>query len=208
MLAAGGSFYAPALFSNSLAEQSLKQASRKIGLRYGSDSDIQFSSAPGAYGNLFVEQCSLYAANFSWKRAFPSPDANSVMWEDPNINFAKTHGLKLTGGHLLWSHPHNLPDWFTLVSAPKQSVSNYITAMANKYSNYMYSWNVVNEAINIPDKRSDGLKQSPILTKMGPSFLIMLLDRPNQLRQKLSQFTMILIWKWIIHTRKHGEMHC
>ena len=75
----------------------LKDLAAAAGLTYGSDSDSAIAQQPPEYGALFAAQCALYAVIFDWSRSNPkSPFVN--VWVDPNIEFARAHGLKLTGG--------------------------------------------------------------------------------------------------------------
>jgi GH35 family endo-1,4-beta-xylanase len=81
---------------------SLKDAATRCGIHYGSDSDVPILEAPAHYGQLFIEQCELYAANLSWASVTPRKGTPDPAREDPNVAFARDHGLKLTGAHLLW----------------------------------------------------------------------------------------------------------
>jgi hypothetical protein len=93
----------------------LKDLAAAAGLIYGSDSDVSITKPPAdapEYAALFAAQCALYAPIFLWadKKAVSS---GSQVWEDPNINFARAHGLKLTGGHLVWHR--ETPAWMAKI---------------------------------------------------------------------------------------------
>lgn len=151
---------------------SLKLAAGRCGIRYGSDSDVPIATAPARYGELFVEQCELYAANLSWASVTPNRGTPDPAREDPNVAFARTHGIKLTGAHLLW---HELtPHWFSDLSSEdeaRRAIADHIEAMARHFAGEVYSWNVVNEAMDPQEGRPDGLRHSPLLAKLGPSFI-------------------------------------
>ena len=156
------------------AEQlaSLKLAAARCGIRYGSDSDVPIATAPVRYGQLFAEQCDLYAANLSWASVTPKRGTPDPAREDPNVAFARAHGIKLTGAHLLW---HELtPHWFSDLASQdeaRQAIADHIAAMARHFAGEVYSWNVVNEAMDPQEGRPDGLRHSPLLAKLGPSFI-------------------------------------
>ncbi len=97
---AGGAVAGKARAAAELA--SLGEAAAKAGLRFGSDSDEQFSRAPPEYGALFRSQCRLYAPLFAWNLSQTRPDQPDLSWSDPNLVFAREAGMMLTGGHLLW----------------------------------------------------------------------------------------------------------
>ncbi|HXQ40164.1 MAG TPA: endo-1,4-beta-xylanase [Candidatus Udaeobacter sp.] len=156
------------------AEQlaSLKVAASRCGVHYGSDSDVPIETAPARYGQLFAEQCEFYAANLSWASVTPTRGTPDPAREDPNVAFARAHGMKLTGAHLLWHE--RTPDWFSDLSSQdeaRKAIADHIRAMARHYAGEVYSWNVVNEVMNPQEGRADGLRHSPLLAKLGPSFI-------------------------------------
>src|SRR5579859_6235386 len=61
-----------------LADRSLKSAAAKVGIRYGSDSDIALDAAPDVYRALFLEQCELMAPMLSWNTWRPSAMARPL----------------------------------------------------------------------------------------------------------------------------------
>ncbi len=155
----------------------LKDLAAAAGLIYGSDSDVNITKPPAdstEYSTLFAAQCALYAPLFLYsdKRA---RSTGSQAWEDPNISFARAHGLKLIGGHLLWHR--ETPAWMTDLS-PKEAedvILRYIAEIGQRFGNILYSWNVVNEAIEPNEKqndgrRSDGLRKTVYLEKFGTDY--------------------------------------
>jgi endo-1,4-beta-xylanase len=150
----------------------LKDLAAAAGLIYGSDSDVNITRPPAdaaEYATLFAAQCALYAPLFLWsdKKALST---GPQVWEDPNISFARAHGLKLTGGHLLWHR--ETPAWMADLS-PKDAQDTslrYIAELGQRFGNMTYSWNVVNEAIEPNDGRSDGLRKTVYLEKFGTDY--------------------------------------
>ena len=149
---------------------SLRAAAASAGLVYGSDSDNQFAREPEAYWKLFSSQCALYAAELSWGSIAPSPTEENDK-RDPNIAVALAGGLKLTGAHLLWYL--YTPAW--LESMPRtqaqQAAAAHIQRLAGLYRGSVFSWNVVNEAIDPREHAEDGLRvNSRLLRALGPDY--------------------------------------
>ena len=156
--------------SNTAASPSLRAAAASAGLVYGSDSDNQFAREPDAYWKLFSSQCALYAAELSWGAIAPSPTEENDK-RDPNVAIALAGGLKLTGAHLLW-HEHT-PAWLEPMprAQAQQAAAAHIQRLAGLYRGSVFSWNVVNEAINPGDHAADGLRvDSPLLRALGSDF--------------------------------------
>jgi endo-1,4-beta-xylanase len=152
--------------------ESLGKAAARAGLRFGADSDVDFRVARPAYAELFIRHCDLFAPQTPWSQTGRLQFAAEPQWEDPNIPFARQHGIPLTGCHLVW---HNsVPPWFENLpsqSAAEQAVASHITTMTTRYASETYAWNVVNEAIEPQDGRPDGLRNSQLLRKLGPDFI-------------------------------------
>jgi endo-1,4-beta-xylanase len=152
--------------AGSAALPRLKDLAAAVGLQYGSNSDLAIAQQPPAYRALFAEQCALYAVDFSWGRSSPNKPGEHV-WEDPNLGFARAHGLKLTGGHLVWYTTS--PPWLEAMpaKAAEAAIVKHVAEMGARYGDDVYSWNVVNEAIEPSDLRADGLRKTVYLEKFG-----------------------------------------
>jgi endo-1,4-beta-xylanase len=80
-------------------------------------------------------------------------------------------GLKITGAHLLWYM--RTPPWLETLSRAdaEKAVAAHIARIAGVYRGRVYSWNVVNEAIEPPQKGPDGLRMnSPLVRVLGTDF--------------------------------------
>lgn len=147
----------------------LKDLAAAAGLRYGSDSDSRIVEQPPEYAALFAAQCAMYAAQFLWAHR-KTMSASPQIWVDPNISFAREHGMKLTGGHLMWYQ--TTPAWMEELSAKdaEDAILRYIAALGLRFGKDAYSWNVVNEAIEPHDGRSDRLRKTVFLDKFGMDY--------------------------------------
>ena len=125
------------------AEPGLGAIAAAAGLRFGSDSDVEITLAPPQYAAALAQHCTLFAPNLGWRRLAAEP-----AWEDPNLRFASQHGMQLTGAHFLWHE--SLPPFFSALdaTAARDAASSHIRSTAARYAGQVFSWNVVNEAID------------------------------------------------------------
>ncbi len=145
----------------------LKDAAARAGLTYGSDSDAEFATAPAAYRDLFVQQCALYAGLFLWPPKCAKQDESCPPFIDPNIDFVLRHGLRLTGGHLMYHQ--DTPEWFGELDrrTAEQRMVRHIDELAGRYAGRVFSWNVFNELINPQEGRPDGIRNIPVVHALG-----------------------------------------
>jgi len=89
-------------------------------------------------------------------------------------DFADEHGLLLRGQSLIWHQ--FVPPWLETALGHKNPgaewiMSEHIRKLAGRYAGRMQSWNVVNEAIESADGRADGLRNTPLLSTIGPDYI-------------------------------------
>ena len=149
---------------------SLKDAAATAGLIYGSCSDMPFWKAPPEYLDLFVRQCALFAPILSWQDVAPTLTREDDA-HDPNATVALSHGLGITGAHLLWYL--RTPPWLANLSRAQaeEAVATHVRNIVTFYRGRVFSWNVVNEAIEPPQHGPDGLRMdSPLMRALGTDF--------------------------------------
>ena len=149
----------------------LWQYAAAAGLHFGSTSDVPIASAPAAYSSAFAQHCDLLAVNMGWHRVNPD-GGGAPVWEDGNIGFGRAHGMRLTGGHLLWHKA--LPPAFLEADpghAAQAMADAHITMMAGHYAHETFSWNVVNEAIDTEHGDDQGMRRSALSTKLGSDYI-------------------------------------
>jgi endo-1,4-beta-xylanase len=168
--AAVGALGLPVVARAEAEAQTLKSAAAAKGFLYGSDSDGAFADAPEVYRALFVDQCALFAPDLPWISMAPKPGENDFAYGSQDIGFALDHGMKLTGGHLLW-HDY-LPKWFGHLKPDdaRAAATARIRGLAGHYAGKVFSWNVINEALDPDDGRADGLGRNTLLNQVGPDF--------------------------------------
>jgi endo-1,4-beta-xylanase len=149
---------------------SLRTVANARGLLFGSTSDVRLDHAPREYADLFPKHCNLFAPILGWSQVSPEPKVHNFE-QDPNIAFSRAQRLKLTGAHLLWYL--TTPQWFTSLPdrvSAERAVATHISSIVSHYAGQVYSWNVVNEAIEPRDGRPDGLRNAVLVEKLGPNF--------------------------------------
>jgi endo-1,4-beta-xylanase len=127
-----------------------------------------------AFTRVLVEQYNLVVAENAMKFGPIQPKPGSYFFDDADalVAFAQEHKIKVRGHNFAW---HNqLPDWFAGTATKdnaKKILTDHILTVGGRYKGKIQSWDVVNEAINLSDGRSDGLRKSPWLELIGPEYL-------------------------------------
>jgi endo-1,4-beta-xylanase len=126
------------------------------------------------YTRLVREQASILVAEnaMKWGPLRPSPSSFDFEQADLLMAFAQRNGMKLRGHNLCWHR--QLPGWFATVATPanaRQLLVEHIERVAGRYAGRMHSWDVVNEAIEVKDGRSDGFRLSPWLKLAGGDYV-------------------------------------
>lgn len=132
----------------------LKDLAADKGLRFGSAIDAhQLSDA--RYIDIIKRECGALVAENShkWYVIHPQPDVWNFEPGDALVDFARTNDLKMRGHTLIWHHPRWLPDWvndyqFRNAAEAEAMLDDYIDRVASRYSPFLYSWDVINEAID------------------------------------------------------------
>lgn len=128
------------------------------------------------YARTVGEQASIVVAEnaMKWAALRPSPTQFDFRKADDVVVFALSHEQKVRGHNLCWHE--SIPAWFAS-TVTKQNAADYlirhIETVAGRYAGKLHSWDVVNEAINLKDGRPDGLRNSPWLQLIGPSYIEM-----------------------------------
>ena len=148
--------------------RALSHAARRAGLHVGSSADVSLSRQ-AEYAALIIRNCDLFTPNLSWQGLAPTR-ANPLANVDGNVAIALRAGLRLSGYHLLWYQ--RMPAWFASLGRPEaeRAIVDHIKALGTSFGRNTYSWNVVNEAIQVDGSRSDGLRSTPLLSLMGTEF--------------------------------------
>ena len=161
---------------------SLRAHASARGLLYGAAVDPSALDVEGLaagatndrYTQILVDQASIIVAEnaMKWAALRPSPLAYDFADADKLMRFAALASQRVRGHNLCWHEA--LPAWFSEV-VTKENARNFlvdhIRTVAGRYRGQIHSWDVVNEAIEPKDGRSDGLRKSPWLALAGPDYI-------------------------------------
>lgn len=155
-------------------KKSLKQRASAKGLIYGAfpQADLQAFASNLTLQSSFIRECAMITSGYYWTSTRPTVDTFNFDETDYFANFAASNKLLLRGHPLVWHEA--LPKWLpeTLSSEnAEQILTNHIETVVGRYAGKIHSWDVVNEAINIGDKRSDGLRKTPWLKFLDVDYI-------------------------------------
>jgi endo-1,4-beta-xylanase len=155
--------------------ESLKAHAAARGLLTGCAVNAELFRQDEDFRKLLAEQYSIVVPEncLKWGQLRPSADKYTFADADSLIAFAEVNGIKVRGHNFVWHE--SIPAWFagtvTKDNAQKFLV-DHIHTVGGRYKGKMHSWDVVNEAIWIPDGRLDGLRSSsPWFQMLGPGYI-------------------------------------
>ena len=154
---------------------SLKAHAAARGLLTGCAVNAKLFREDEAFRKLLAEQYNMVVPEncMKWNMLRPTAETYSFADADSLVAFAETHGMKVRGHNFLWHEA--LPNWFAGTvkkdNAQKLLV-DHIHTVGGRYKGKIHSWDLVNEAIWIPDGRADGLRSSsPWFQLLGPGYI-------------------------------------
>ena len=170
----GGPSPSPAAAMGITGPGSLKAHAGAKGLLFGTAVEAQLLSSNAEVAQIVIDQCSILVAENSMKMGpmRPTPTTYSFEAGDALVAFGDAHGIKVRGHNLNWHA--QLPTWFNATATKdnaRQLLVDHITTVAGHFKGKLHSWDVVNEAVNTPDGRPDGLRNGPWLKLLGPEFI-------------------------------------
>ena len=147
---------------------SLKQSASAAGLFFGSPLFSQDLKRPQVL-ELYAQQCSLVVAAVYMNRVQPEPDRFDFSVADQVRDFAKGHGMKLRGHPLVYGKV--TPDWVQALNRgqARDALERHVKTVAGRYRGQMYSWDVVNEAIQ--PKPRGMYHEWPWFKLLGPEYI-------------------------------------
>ena len=99
----------------------------------------------------------------------PAWDKYNFDLADKLVAYGKKYGIKINAHNLIWHS--QLPPFVRKIKdadSLKMYFENHITTVASRYDGKVYSWDVINEALN-----EDGtLRNSIFLQKLGPDYVV------------------------------------
>ena len=153
---------------------SLKAHAAAKGLLTGAAVEAQLLAANAGVAKIVTDQYSILVAENSMKVGpmRPAPDKFSFEAGDALIAFGDAHGIKVRGHNLCWHA--QLPTWFNSYATKdnaRQLLVDHISTVAGHFKGKLHSWDVVNEAVNVPDGQPGGLRNGPWFKLLGADFI-------------------------------------
>jgi endo-1,4-beta-xylanase len=157
-----------------VGKSSLKKRAKAKGLIYGAfpEADHQNFIDSSKLRSFFAQECDLIVAGFYWDQIRPTVDTFNFERADYFAKFAVDNKILLRGHPLVYYDA--LPMWLkgTLNHQnAKQIFIGHIETVVKRYAGKVHSWDVVNEAIDVGDGRSDGLRNDLWVRFLGVDFI-------------------------------------
>jgi endo-1,4-beta-xylanase len=111
-------------------------------------------------------------SQMQWNQVHPEPDRYDFSETDELIAFAKNHSLPVHGRPLCQNL--NLPPWVAKETTPDnaaQLLREHVTSMVSRYAGQIHSWDVLSNAIEPPDNRDDGMRNSLWMKLLGLNYI-------------------------------------
>ncbi len=157
-----------------IGKKSLKQSAAAKGIIYGA-----FPQASRDEFDLnckwkatFLRECNLVVAACYWADTQKSMGTFDFSEPDYLTQFAATNQMLVRGHPLVWHL--SLPKWIEETlnhQNAEQILTNHVHTLVKRYAGKMHSWDVVNEAIEVKDGRSDRLRNTPWLEFLGADYI-------------------------------------
>ncbi len=152
----------------------LREAARSRGLLAGCAVNTHALRTDAAYMELVKQQANLVVAENAMKFGPIHPGPETFFFDEADLlfSFAQTHGMAVRGHNFVWHR--QLPGWFAGYATKANAASiltDHITVVGGRYAGRVQSWDVVNEAIHLPDGLPDGLRHSPWYELLGASYV-------------------------------------
>jgi endo-1,4-beta-xylanase len=154
---------------------SLKAHAAARGLLIGCAVNANLFREDEGFRKLLAEQYNIVVPEncLKWNMLRPTADTYNFADADSLVAFAEAHGMKVRGHNFVWHEA--LPGWFAGTVSKDNAhkfLVDHIHTVGGRYRGKIHSWDVVNEAIWIPDGRPDGLRSSsPWFQMLGPGYI-------------------------------------
>jgi endo-1,4-beta-xylanase len=175
-LRGGGLAQAPANSGRAITGAgSLKAHAAARGLLTGCAVNANLFRKDEAFRTLLAEQYNIVVPEncLKWSMLRPTADTYNFADADSLVAFAEVHKMKVRGHNFVWHEA--LPAWFAGTVSKDNAqkfLADHIHTVGGRYKGKIHSWDVVNEAIWIPDGRPDGLRSSsPWFQMLGRGYI-------------------------------------
>jgi endo-1,4-beta-xylanase len=108
-----------------------------------------------------------------WQTLQPAPGPYRFDYADKFVAWAHGQGLAVRGHNLVWPN-YGTPEWVSASVTRENARSvleNHIQTVVRRYAGKIHSWDVLNEPLNVWDKRPDLLAAKPWAQLLGPEYI-------------------------------------
>jgi len=152
----------------------LKRLADQKGLLFGSCLALKYFGQSPPYKQLFVSQCDIATPelHMKWDSLSRQPGEYDFGSADQFVAFCAANRIKVRGHTLVWHD--SLPAWLPGKLSPATArtvMLEHIHTVAGHFAGKLYSWDVVNEALDPGSQRPDGLRASPWLQNIGVDYI-------------------------------------
>ncbi|MCS7314996.1 MAG: endo-1,4-beta-xylanase [Bryobacterales bacterium] len=155
-------------------EPGLREYAARAGLLYGAAAAWPVLRDDESYARAFAQECSILVPENVLKMGPVQPEPGAFRFEPADFmaEFCRRHDMRMRGHTLLW-HQQAWPWLKTIADAQeaRKRLEEHILTVAGRYRGSMHSWDVVNEAVHVPDGRQDGLRKTPFLELLGSDYV-------------------------------------
>lgn len=153
------------------AETPLKSIAAAKGMRFGNA--LGYGHRKPAYLALMARECNTIVAEneTKWQAVQPRPGQFDFARADTMFEWARVQGMHVRGHTLVWQPSKWLPDWInkhdfgaTPAREAERLLKAHIGAVCRHFGDSIYSWDVVNEAVD-PD--TGGLRSNVFTERLG-----------------------------------------
>lgn len=131
---------------------SLKDAAAKRGIRIGAAVQSGYIAQEPLYASTLTREFSMIEPEYEmlWSTIHPGFNSYNYTGADKLVAFAAANNMPLRADHLVWHS--SLPAWLTKggynATQLNQILHDHINAVAGHFAGKVYSWEVVNEAVD------------------------------------------------------------
>ena len=177
--------------------QSLAALAKAKGLT-GFGSAIGGVDQPGsAFSDLGARQIQVRECNIlvpenelKWTALRPNPKDFNFHGADVLLDWAEQNGMKIRGHNLLWLRPDRNSDWlnnYDFGSRPgaeaERLLREHVTTVCKRYGNRIFTWDVVNEAI---DPATGGMRDMVFSRHLGDTCMDIVFDAARKAAPRAS----------------------
>jgi len=139
-----------------------------------------------------VRECNILVPEneLKWTALRPNPRDFNFHGADVLLDWAEQNGMKIRGHNLLWLRPDRNSDWlnnYDFGSRPgaeaERLLREHVTTVCKRYGNRIFTWDVVNEAI---DPTTGGMRDMVFSRHLGDDCMDIVFDAARKAAPRAS----------------------